>query len=115
MERRSFITAVTAVAAAAASGVAAERDWSVQTPVRYPDPDVVALDKRFDRYKVGNAVVQRLHTGMAWVEGPAWNGSGRYLVWSDIPSDVQRLFLDEDRHITAFRSLSGNTNGNTFN
>ncbi len=24
---------------------------------------------------------------MLWAEGPAWNGSGRYLVWSDIPND----------------------------
>lgn len=113
VSRRSFITAVTAVAAAAASG-AAERDWSGQVPTRYPDPDVVALDKRFDRYKIGNAAVVRLHTGMAWAEGPAWNAAGRYLVWSDIPNDVQLRRLDEDGHISVFRPGAGNTNGNTF-
>ena len=26
---------------------------------------------------------------MLWAEGPAWNGVGRYLVWSDIPNNVQ--------------------------
>ena len=32
--------------------------------------------------------IRRLHTGTLWAEGPAWNGVGRYLVWSDIPNDV---------------------------
>jgi len=47
--------------------------------VRYPDPDIVFLDKRFDKIKIGNTPVQRLYTGTLWSEGPAWNGVGRYL------------------------------------
>jgi gluconolactonase len=83
-------------------------------PVRYPDPDVVVLDPRFARYKIGNTPIQRLHTGMLWAEGPAWNGVGRYLVFSDIPHDVQLRWLEEDGHVSVFRHPSGNGNGNTF-
>ena len=30
-------------------------------PVRYPDPDIVQLDKRFAKYKIGNTPIQRLY------------------------------------------------------
>lgn len=115
--RRSFlrVAALGAAGAAVASAVAAdERDWTGRTPVRYPDPDVLVLDPAFQKYKLGNAAIQRLHTGMSWAEGPAWNAVGRYLVWSDIPNDVQLRRLDEDGHVSVFRSPSGNSNGNTF-
>lgn len=85
-----------------------------QELVRYPDPRVVVLDDRFARYKIQNTPVQRLHHGTLWAEGPAWNGVGRFLVWSDIPNDVQLRWLEEDGHVTAFRRPSGNSNGNTF-
>jgi len=93
---------------------AAERDWSGGNPPRYPDPDVLVLDPRFAKYKLGNAPIERLWTGALWAEGPAWNGSGRYLVWSDIPNDRQYRQLDEDGHVSVFRQPSGNSNGNTF-
>jgi gluconolactonase len=75
---------------------------------------VRVIDKRFDKYKIGNTPIQRLHTGMLWAEGPAWNGVGRYLVWSDIPNDVQLRWLEEDGHVSKFRQPAGNSNGNTF-
>ncbi|MBZ5607492.1 MAG: SMP-30/gluconolactonase/LRE family protein [Acidobacteriia bacterium] len=125
-DRRSFLAA--ALGAAAALPVAAQppaqrapispnptpRDWSGQQPVQYPDPDIVALDPRFRRYMVSNTVIKRLHTGTLWSEGPAWNGVGRYLVWSDIPNNVQMRWLEEDGHITVFHNPSGYSNGNTF-
>jgi gluconolactonase len=83
-------------------------------PVRYPDPDIVILDKRF-KYKLGNTPIQRLHTGMLWAEGPAWSGVGRYLLWSDIPNDENLRWLEEDNHVSRrFRYPAGNSNGNTF-
>jgi gluconolactonase len=124
--RRAFIGAVAGVTAAAAcnaraqppnTGVspqAAPRDWSGAQPLRYPDPDVVALDPRFQRYILFNTPIRRLHTGTLWAEGPAWNGVGRYLVWSDIPNDVQMRFIDDDARVTTFRNPAGNSNGNTF-
>lgn len=90
------------------------RDWSGQNPVRYPDPDVITLDPRFRRCVQFNSPIQRLHTGTLWAEGPAWNGVGRYLVWSDIPNDVQMRYIDDDARVTKFRVPANNSNGNTF-
>lgn len=113
--RRDFIRQfATAAGGFALAGPLLARDWTGAEPVRYPDPDVVSLDPRFNRYKVGTTGLQRLHTGMLWAEGPAWSGVGRYLVWSDIPHDRQLRWLEEDGHVSAFRQPSGNTNGNTF-
>ncbi len=122
--RRSFLAALCGAAAvpAAAQQTASPqngvtpgpRDWSGQQPVRYPDPDIVALDNRFRKYMIGNTVIKRLYTGTLWAEGPAWNGVGRYLVWSDIPNNVQMRWLEEDGRVTVFRNPSGYSNGNTF-
>ena len=98
----------------AVSSVPTQRSWSGDQLVQYPDPDVVALDNRFRRYMVGNTVIQRLYTGTLWAEGVAWNGVGRYLVWSDIPNNRQMRWIEEDGHVTVFRSPSGFSNGNTF-
>ena len=115
VDRRRFLkSAATAVAASALSPAtfAAERDWSGNQPVRYPDPDIIALDPRFK--KIGNTPIQRLHTGSLWAEGCAWNAVGRYVIWSDIPNDRQFRWLEEDNHVSVFRQPSGNSNGNTF-
>jgi gluconolactonase len=83
-------------------------------PQRYPDVDVVVLDPRFAGLKVGNTAIQRIWTGALWAEGPAWNGVGRFLVWSDIPNNIQLRWLHDGGHVSVFRSPSGNSNGNTF-
>ena len=113
MDRRSFL-ALGAAAALAPAATAAERDWSGHEPAPYPDADIVMLDSRFARYKVGNTAIQRLWTGALWAEGCAWNSGGRYLVWSDIPNNRQMRRIDEDGHVSVFRQLSNNGNGNTF-
>ena len=115
--RRDFLSATVAATAGAVLGpalAAAERDWSGKNPMRYPDPDIIVLDPRFDKYKIGNTPIQRLYTGMLWAEGCAWSGVGRYLLWSDIPNNRQMRWLDEDGHVSVFRDPSGNSNGNTF-
>ena len=126
LNRREFLTAAIGGAAGASafaqappqqppvSSTPTPRDWSAQEPVQYPDPDIVALDDRFRRYIVGNTVIRRLHFGTLWAEGPAWNGVGRYLVWSDIPNNVQMRWIEEDGRVTMFRNPSGYSNGNTF-
>lgn len=93
---------------------AVPRDWSGQMPMRYPDPDIVALDPSFRRCTQFNTPILRLHTGTLWAEGPAWNGVGRYLVWSDIPNDHQLRWIEDDNRVTRFRVPSNNSNGNTF-
>lgn len=87
---------------------------AAQDVVRYPDPRVIVRDERFRKYRIINTPVERIYHGTLWAEGPAWNGAGRYLVWSDIPNNVQHRWLEEDGHVTTFRSPSGNSNGNTF-
>jgi gluconolactonase len=123
LDRRSFLTTTLGGAALLpslanaqqpASPAATPRDWSGQQPVHYPDPDIIALDNRFRRYIVGNTSIKRLYTGTLWAEGPAWSGGGRYLVWSDIPNNVQMRWTEEDGHVSVFRNPSGYSNGNTF-
>ena len=65
---------------------------------------------------LGNTPINRIYTNpnMYWAEGPAWNGWGNYLIWSDIPSNIQYRWLDEDGHVSVFRNPSNNSNGNTF-
>lgn len=92
----------------------AQRDWSGANPVRYPDPDILTLDKSFAKYRVNGTPIKRLYTGTLWAEGPAWNSAGQYLVWSDIPNDRQLRRLQEDGHVTTFRKPAGYSNGNTF-
>jgi gluconolactonase len=116
LDRRSFLQAATALAALTGmSGPAFARNFGPDAePQRYPDPDIVVLDKRF-KYKLGNTAITRLYRGTAWAEGPAWNGVGRYLLWSDIPANEQLRWLEEDGHIgRRFRFPAGNSNGNTF-
>ncbi len=93
---------------------AAPRDWSGNSPLPYPDPDILTVDRRFARYVLFNTPLQRLHTGSLWAEGPAWNGVGRYMVWSDIPNNLQYRWIADDNRVTVFRNPSGNSNGNTF-
>jgi len=116
LSRREFLTFGVAVtgAALAPAAMALERDSIEAQPKRYPDSRIVVLDERFARYKLINAGIQRLWTGAAWAEGCAWNAAGRYLVWSDIPNNRQLRRLDEDGHVSVFRSPSNNTNGSTF-
>ena len=47
--RRSFLSLAAAVPAALAQ--TQQRDWTNQQPARYPDPDIVTLDKSFGKYR----------------------------------------------------------------
>jgi len=115
MKRRNLIAS--GAAALATSALSAARNYAPgAAPVRYPDPDVVVLDKRFGKYKLGNTSIQRVYHNprTLWTEGPAWNGVGRYLLFSDIPNNVQLRWIEDDGRTTLFRHPSGNSNGNTF-
>lgn len=114
LDRRRFLAGTLSALAFVPALKGAERDWSGKHPVRYPDADIISLDKRFDKYKLGNTPIQRLHTGTLWAEGPAWNAVGKYLLWSDIPNNVQLRWLNDDGHVSVFRNPAGNSNGNTF-
>ncbi len=118
-DRRSFLTAALGAAALPVLaqqpvGNATPRDWSGNSPLMYPDPDIVTVDRRFAKYVLFNTPLQRLHTGSMWAEGPAWNGVGRYMVWSDIPNNLQYRWIADDNRVTVFRNPSNYSNGNTF-
>jgi len=81
--------------------------------LRYPDPCVMALDPRFNKYKLPLASVERLWTGSRWGEGPVWFGDGRYLLWSDVPGNCIRRWGEETGAVSFFRKPSNNSNGNT--
>jgi gluconolactonase len=92
------------------------RDFGPGSPptTYFNDPDVVSVDPTFDRYVQPNSAITRLWTGALWMEGPAWSGQGRYLVFSDIPNNVQMRWTEDNGRVTVFRNPSNNTNGNTF-
>ncbi len=111
MNRRGFLTAAAALAPAALGQK--QRDWGSKEPISYLESEVVSLDRKFDKYKLGNTFVQRVWTGALWAEGPAWSGQGRFLVWSDIPNNRQVRWMEEDGHVSTYRA-SDYSNGNTF-
>lgn len=79
----------------------------------YPDPSVEVLDPRFLKYRITNAAVERLATGMRFGEGPVWFGDGRFLLWSDIPNNRIMRWDEESGAVSVFRKPSGFANGNT--
>ncbi|MFN5717184.1 MAG: SMP-30/gluconolactonase/LRE family protein, partial [Bradyrhizobium sp.] len=116
-DRRTILRGATALAATAmaASGASARDYGRNAEPQRYPDPDIVVIDDKRFKAKVGNTAIKRLYTGCLWAEGPAWNAQGQYLVWSDIPANRQLRYLDDDGHISEqFHKPSNEANGSTF-
>ena len=84
-----------------------------KTITRYPDPAVEVIDPRFQKYKIGNAVVERLWTGSRWAEGPVWFGDGGFLLWSDIPNNRILKWQEATGMVSVYRKPSNYTNGHT--
>ena len=80
---------------------------------RYPDPALKLLDPSFAKYRIMNAAVERLATGMRWCEGPVWFGDGRYLLWSDIPNNRIMRWDEATGTVGEFRKPSNFANGNS--
>jgi gluconolactonase len=80
---------------------------------RYPDTHIEALDAKRFKGSPGSGGVERVATGFRWAEGPAYFRAGRYLIFSDIPNNRQMRLLEDDNHLSVFRSPSYNSNGNT--
>ncbi len=80
----------------------------------FTDPDILTIDPAFDQLVQPNAGIVRLWTGAMWMEGPAWNSVGRFLVFSDIPANRQCRWLEDDGHVSVFRMPSNYSNGNSF-
>src|ERR1700753_1795330 len=117
VDRRALLKGAATIAATTLlASEASARDYGRNAePQRYPDPDIVVINEKRFKAKVGNTAIQRLYTGCLWAEGPAWNAQGQYLLWSDIPNNRQLRYLDDGGYISeAFRKPTNEANGNTF-
>jgi len=127
MSRRGAVKALGAVAGAALAGAdlfaqRAEPRSTVTNPPRdfdepttyFSDPDVLTVDPQFGNYVQPQNAIRRLWTGGQWLEGPAWSGQGRYLVFSDIPNNRQMRWSEDEGRVGVFRFPANNSNGNAF-
>jgi gluconolactonase len=96
------------MAAVATKGFAA---WEPSD--RYPDPAIKSLDASFNKYKIYNAGIERLTTGMRWGEGPVYFGDARCVLWSDIPNNRIMRWDEGTGAVSVYRQPSNNANGNT--
>ncbi len=118
VSRRSFLAAGTAAAATAAlarPAHALSQGFPLgPEPIRYPSAVWKVHDDRFKKYIIGNTPLVREWTGSMWAEGPAWDGVGRYVVFSDIPNNRQMRWDEVTGNVTLLRTPSNFSNGNTF-
>jgi gluconolactonase len=125
LTRRELLATLGGALAAGASVAAQQNPPSVvsnpprdfgpdATTTYFNDPDVLTIDPAFGALVQANAAIKRLWIGAQWAEGPAWNSQGRYLLWSDIPTNRQFRWLEDDGRVSVFRNPSNYSNGNTF-
>jgi gluconolactonase len=99
--------------ASQATGSAGRNRWTSPEPIRYPDPDIIVLDPRFERMILGHAAIERIATGCRFTEGPVWFGDLRQLVFSDIPNDRLVRWDEETGATGVLRKPAGFPDGNT--
>lgn len=111
MNRRTFLKTSAVATASAAISTTTRGAW--EPSPRYPDPLIRILDPSFAKYRLNLAKVERIASGLRWSEGPVWFGDGRFLLWSDIPSNRIMRWDEETGAVSVFRQPSHNANGNT--
>ena len=118
IDRRSFLKAGAAASAALISTEAFGQSQRLPVGpegfIHYPSAVWKTLDPRFSKYVIGNTPLIREWTGGLWAEGPAWNGVGRYVVFSDIPNNRQMRWDEATGQTTVLRPTANFSNGNTF-
>lgn len=62
----------------------------------------------------GDAVVERLHEGGRWLEGPLYSAAWRCLLFSDIPNDRVLRWDEVTGSVDVFRAPAGFANGRTL-
>jgi gluconolactonase len=74
---------------------------------------VIKNDAEFKKLFPEGATLQKLGTGMGFLEGPTWVPTADgFLVFSDIPNNELKKWTQQEG-ITTFRKPSNNANGNT--
>lgn len=74
--------------------------------------DIEIFDPRMRSLIVSGVRLERLHTGMLWVEGPVYFPAGDYLLWSDIPDNRIYQWV-ADLGVRVYCYDSNYSNGNT--
>lgn len=74
---------------------------------------ILKLDPAMDRVVDEDARVKKLAEGFAFTEGPVWNSSENYLLFSDIPANTVNKWTPNE-NVTPFRQPSNNANGLTY-
>lgn len=79
MKSEALVTIALTLSALALSGV----------PARSADePSIRRIDPALDKVLAPDAKIEKMATGFGFVEGPVWNRSGGYLIFSDIPGNA---------------------------
>src|SRR5215213_5863000 len=93
MNRRTLLTAFTLMAATTIA--------------------IAQQDDRFRELVPDPAKLEKLGTGMKFVEGPVWsNENGGFLIFSDIPASELKMWTKADG-VATWAKESNQTNGNT--
>lgn len=113
--RRAFLKQSLSLSALLASGLSLPRLVDASEPLsqRYPDPLIEMLDESFSKYRIFNAGVEKLATGLRWAEGPVWIGDGNYLLFSDIPNNRIMRWDAISGLLNVYREPSNFSNGLT--
>jgi gluconolactonase len=74
---------------------------------------IVRLDPRFDRLVPPAARLEKIAGGFSWVEGPVWNRTGKYLLFTDIPNNAVYRWR-EDEGVSLYLKPSGYTGAAPF-
>jgi len=70
------------------------------------------VDKRFKRFVLSNAPLEKLAEGFGWLEGPVWFADMQCLLFSDIPNN-RIMRWSEGSGIEVFRKPADYPNGQT--
>jgi gluconolactonase len=110
--RRDFFKKTVALSGVALGGsVLSGKLLAEPLSLGYPDAHVKILDESFSKYRLFNASVEKLATGMRWAEGPVWSGDGRYLLVSDIANNCIMRWDEITNQFNVYRHKSNYSNG----
>jgi gluconolactonase len=69
-------------------------------------PSIIRLDPRLDQIVPANASLEKVADGFTWAEGPVWNRTGKYLLFSDVPNN-RIIKLKPGERASVFLQSSG--------
>ncbi len=110
---RGMLAVSSLVVALAAAGIALSFAARAATNAAEPGIKILRHDPRFDQIVPRDAGVEKVVDGYTWVEGPVWNRQGRFLLFSEIPSNSVYKW-EEGKGVSLFLRPSGYTGTTPF-